>query len=201
MKNLLNLKPRMADIAVIVITAAFVAVLKLMGINEIPENSLVENILLIALFVGIVFCFLTRNNTEYKTMNRFIAMILFLMFLREISYGRCIFCQIDGNPHEFYPWKHYKYGYLAHVFVGLYIAIIALYGIINKIWLSAWNALKTVKFPVISAVLAIITVIIQLYAEKVAASTFIEEIAELSLYMLIASVIYYYNKILTIKKD
>ena len=191
----------MADIAVIVITAAFVAVLKLMGINEIPENSLVENILLIALFVGIVFCFLTRNNTEYKTMNRFIAMILFLMFLREISYGRCIFCQIDGNPHEFYPWKHYKYGYLAHVFVGLYIAIIALYGIINKIWLSAWNALKTVKFPVISAVLAIITVIIQLYAEKVAASTFIEEIAELSLYMLIASVIYYYNKILTIKKD
>ena len=191
----------MAEIAVIVITAAFVAVLKLMGINEIPENSLVENILLIALFVGIVFCFLTRNNTEYKTMNRFIAMILFLMFLREISYGRCIFCQIDGNPHEFYPWKHYKYGYLAHVFVGLYIAIIALYGIINKIWLSAWNALKTVKFPVISAVLAIITVIIQLYAEKVAASTFIEEIAELSLYMLIASVIYYYNKILTIKKD
>ena len=191
----------MADIAVIVITAAFVAILKLMGINEIPENSLVENIQLIALFVGIVFCFLTRNNTEYKTMNRFIAMILFLMFLREISYGRCIFCQIDGNPHEFYPWKHYKYGYLAHVFVGLYIAIIALYGIINKIWLSAWNALKTVKFPVISAILAIISVIIQLYAEKVAASTFIEEIAELSLYMLIASVIYYYNKILTIKKD
>jgi len=168
MKNLLNLKPRMADIAVIVITAAFVAVLKLMGINEIPENSLVENIQLIALFVGIVFCFLTRNNPEYKTMNRFIAMILFLMFLREISYGRCIFCQIDGNPHEFYPWKHYKNGYLAHVFVGIYIAIIALYGIINKIWLSAWNALKTVKFPVISAVLTIISVIITLLGEKVA---------------------------------
>lgn len=197
----MNFKLRMADIAVIIITAALVAVLKMFGINEIPENSLVENVQLIALFVGIVFCFLTRNNPNYKAMNTFIAMILILMFLREISYGRCIFCQIDGNPHEFYPWKHYKYGYLANVFIGLYIAAIAIYGIVNKIWLKAWNALKTVKFPIISVVLAIISVIIQLYAEKVAESTFIEEIAELSLYMLIASVIYYYNKCISTSKD
>ena len=55
----MNFKLRMADIAVIIITAALVAVLKMLGINEIPENSLVENVQLIALFVGIVFCFLT----------------------------------------------------------------------------------------------------------------------------------------------
>lgn len=192
MKNF-TLKPRVADFAVIVITAVLVCVLKFMGITEIPENSLVENIQLLALFGGILVCFFTRNNPEYKTLNRFLAMILILMFLREISYGRCIFCQIDGNPHEFYPWKHYKYGYLAHVFIGGYIAAIALYGIINKVWLSAFNALKSVKFPVISTVLAIFAIVIQLYAEKVTKSTFVEEISELSIYIIIATVIYYYN--------
>lgn len=72
------------------------------------------------------------------------------MFLREISYGRRIFYQIDDNPHEFYSWKHYKHGYLAHLFVGLYIAAIALYGIINKVWISIFEALKAVKFPVLA---------------------------------------------------
>lgn len=196
-----SFRPRMADIAVIVGTAILVIVLKIIGVNEIPENSLVENFQLIVLFVGILFCFFTRNNPNYKSLNRFFAMILILMFLREISYGRCIFCQIDGNPHEFYPWKHYKYGYLAHVFVGLYIAAIALYGIINKVWISIFKALKAVKFPVFSSIIVILAVGLQLYGEKFAESTFTEEIAELVIYMVIATVIYYYNKILTNEKN
>lgn len=196
----LNFKPRMADIAIIVATIALVAILKIMGINDIPENSLIENIQLVVLFIVIIFCFLTRNNPTYKTLNKFIAMILALMFLREISYGRCIFCQINGNPHEFYPWKHYKYGYLAHIFVGIYIAIIALYGIINRIWLKAWNAIQNVKFPVFSTIIVMICLTFQLYAEKVTKSTFTEEIAELTIYAVITSVIFYYNNILSTQK-
>lgn len=136
------------------------------------------------------------KNPEFKALNTFFALILFLMFLREISYGRCIFCWIDGNPHEFYRWSHYKYGYLAHVVVGLYIASIAIYGIINKLWFVAIKALKTVKFPVVSTLLAIGGVACQLYAEKVNGSTFTEEIAELAIYLVITAVIYYYNGIL-----
>lgn len=196
MKNF-TFKLRLADIAVIIGTALLVVILKLIGVTEIPENSLVENIQLIALCVGILFCFFTRNNPEYKTLNRFIAMILVLMFLRELSYGRCIFCKIDGNPHEFYSWKHYQYGYLAHIFVGLYIAAVVIYGFVNKIFIQAWNALTTVKFPVISAILAVISIISTFYGEKVVSSSFVEEIAELSVYSIIACVIFYYNDVLS----
>lgn len=196
----LNFKPRKADLAVIGAMVILVAGLKFMGINEIPENSLVENIQLIVLFVGIIFCFLTRNNPAYKTVNRFIAMILALMFLREISYGRCIFCQVNGNPHVFYSWEHYKYGYLVHFFVGIYIALIAIYGIMNEIWLKIWDAIRNVKFPVFSTLLVIICVALQLYAEKVTKSTFTEEIAELAIYSVIISTIYYYNNILSAPK-
>ena len=196
MKNF-TFKLRLADIAVIIGTALLVVILKLIGVTEIPENSLVENIQLIALSVGIFFCFFTRNNPEYKTLNRFIAMILVLMFLRELSYGRCIFCKIDGNPHEFYSWKHYQYGYLAHIFVGLYIAAVVIYGFVNKIFIQAWNALTTVQFPVISAILAVISIISTFYGEKVVDSSFVEEIAELSVYSIIACVIFYYNDVLS----
>ena len=124
-------------------------------------------------------------------------MILVLMFFRELSYGRCIFCKIDGNPHEFYSWKHYQYGYLAHIFVGLYIAAVVIYGFVNKIFIQAWNALTTVKFPVISAILAVISIISTFYGEKVVDSSFVEEIAELSVYSIIACVIFYYNDVLS----
>ena len=64
MKNF-TLKPRVADFAVIVVTAALVCVLKFMGITEIPENSLVENIQLIALFE--VFWFVSLPVTTLNT--------------------------------------------------------------------------------------------------------------------------------------
>lgn len=200
MKNLkehFEIKPSKSDVIILLAIFALVVVLKLIGVTEIPENSLVENFQLIILGGGGIYCLLMRaKNPEFKALNTFFALILFLMFLREISYGRCIFCRIDGNPHEFYRWSHYKYGYLAHVVVGLYIASIAIYGIINKLWFAAIKALKTVKFPVVSTLLAIGGVACQLYAEKVNGNTFIEEIAELAIYLVITAVIYYYNSIL-----
>ena len=51
MKNF-TFKLRLADIAVIIGTVLLVVILKLIGVTEIPENSLVENIQLIALCVG-----------------------------------------------------------------------------------------------------------------------------------------------------
>lgn len=196
-KELFEVKPSKFDVIVILFILALVIILKLIGVNDIPENSLVENFQLIILGGGGIYCLIQKaKNPEYSALNTFFALVLFLMFLREISYGRCIFCQIDGNPHEFYRWSHYKYGYLVHVAVGIYIALIALYAIIKQVWFSAFKALKTVKFPLISTLIAIVGVAFQLYAEKVSSNTFTEEIAELAIYMVIASVLYYYNSIL-----
>lgn len=200
MKNLkehFEIKPSKSDVIILLAIFALITVLKLIGVNEIPENSLVENFQLIVLGGGGIFCLLMRaKNPEFKALNTFFALVLFLMFLREISYGRCIFCWVDGNPHEFYKWSHYRYGYLAHVIVGLYIAATAIYAIVNKLWFSAFKALKTVKFPVTSTLLAVCGIVCQLYAEKVNGSTFVEEIAELAIYLIITAVIYYYNSIL-----
>ncbi len=193
----ITFKPTKIDFLVVLFILILTISLKILGVTEIPENSLVENFQLIVLGLGAVYCFIQKKyNPDYKVINTFFAMILILMFLREISYGRCIFCQIDGNPNEFYKWSHYKYGYLVHFAVALYIAYIAIYAIINKIRISAVNALQSVKFPFVSFLLTLFAVAVQLYSEKVGVSTFNEEISELAMYLLITGVIYYYNSIL-----
>lgn len=174
-----------------------IILLKLYGINEIPENSLVENIQVIVLAFATVYClYQRRKNPEYKAINTFFAMVLFLMTMRELSYGRCIFCCVEGSTSEFYPWSYYKYGYLANIVVLLYVAAFSAYGLINEIWKSIWQALKTVKIPLVSAIILIVAIVAALTGERVFDSTFIEENAEFLAYCTIFTILYYYNSLL-----
>ena len=167
--------------------------IKITNTVEIYENSLLENMQLIPLFLGSIICFKSKNH---KIFFRFIALILILAFLRELSYGRVIFCTIPDNPHEFYKWSHYKYGWLAHVLIGVYIGLSVLWALINKIWLDFANVFKKVKLPVITFFIAFLAIIAQVYSEKTLHNTIIEETAELIIYCCTLSlVLTYYTKL------
>ena len=113
-----------------------------------------------------------------------------------MSYGRVIFCAVPDNPHEFYKWSHYKYGWLAHVFIGIYIGAGVLWALLNKIWLDIIDIFKNVKIPVITFLIAFAAIIVQLYSEKHLENTIIEETAELIIYCTALSlVLIYYNKL------
>ncbi len=163
--------------------------------RAIEENSLLENTQLIALVAGIFFCLSPKNNKSYKVINILFALIIFLFFMREISYGRVFFAQIPGT-HNFYPWSHYKYGYLAHVCVGIYIAGTVIYAILSKAFVKIWEALQKTQVPFWNIVLLFSAIFLQLLAEKKLHDTVIEEMMELLMYCIIAFVIYKYNKAL-----
>ncbi len=194
MKNLLNyfdLNFRKVNAIMILLFVLCIVAAKVLHITEIPENSLLENLQLVALFAGFVLCFRFKNN---KALFNFAAMIIFLMVMRELSYGRCIFCQLPDDPHNFYPWSHYKYGFLAHVFVGIYIAASALYAIINKVWIDIKEVITKAKFPVWDFAFMGALTVLQIYGESVAHNSCLEEIAEFMLYSVIFGFVYYYYK-------
>lgn len=194
MKNLLNyfnLSFRKVNAIMIILFILCIVVAKVLHITEIPENSLLENLQLVVLFAGFVLCFRFKNN---KALFKFAAMIIFLMIMRELSYGRCIFCQLPDDPHNFYPWSHYKYGFLAHIFVGIYIAISALYAIINKVWIDVKEVITKAKFPVWDFAFMGALTVLQIYGESVAHNSCLEEIAEFMLYSVIFGFVYYYYK-------
>lgn len=173
------------------IFAICLILLYLFNVDYIPENSLLENIQLIALVGGFVLCLKAKNH---KVLFRFGAMAIFLMIMRELSYGRCIFCQLPDDPHMFYPWSHYKYGWLAHVIVGIYIAGAFIYAIVNKIWIDIKDVFNKARFPFWDLVIMAFFTVMQLLGEKTLDSTVLEETAEFSLYCAICALVYYFYK-------
>ena len=109
----------------LVVVALIVSVvfIKIFNLNEILENSFLENIQLLALFGGFVACLKTK---KYKTFFTFLALILLLMFAREISYGRVF---IDETQIAFNKK-------LCHIIVGIYITVSILYALVKKIWID-----------------------------------------------------------------
>lgn len=165
--------------------------IKIFNLVEILENTLLENSQVIILLIGFIACFFAKKN---KTLFNFIAFVLFLMLARELSYGRAIFCQYPDNPHEFYKWSHYQYGYLAHIFVGLYIVVGILYALINKIWIDIKNIFKSIKFPIWTFFGCVFCTFLQLFSEKYWHNTIIEETSELILYSFILAFVLIYLK-------
>ncbi len=186
----INFNLQKTDIPALVILVLCVIYVKLFNITVIHENSLIETLSLIPLFFGIFIC---CNSKKHKVFFRIIALIFFLMIMRELSYGRVIFCKIPGQIDEFYPWSHYKYGFLAHIIIDIYIAGIFLYGILNKVWIDIINILKKVKLPFWTFLFSVILVITQIYCENIH-NTIVEEISEFVLYWLMVSICLIYIK-------
>ena len=178
----------------IAIVALLVSVvfIKIFNLHEILENSFLENMQLIVLVAGFITSLKAKNH---KIFFNFLAMVIFLMFMREISYGRVLFAHVpNGAPDAFYPWSHYKYGWLAHVIVGIYVTFGVLYALLNKIWVDIVNIISTIKFPVWTFLASFICVVAQLLSEKNWHNSCIEETAEFVLYSLILALILIYKK-------
>lgn len=161
------------------------------NVSEIQENTLLENLQLVGLIAGFVLCLRAK---QHKVLFNFGAMVIFLMIMRELSYGRCIFCQLPDNPHDFYPWSHYKYGWLAHVIVGIYIAIAVIYALVNKFWIKMKELFETVRFPFLDLIAMAVLTVLQYVGESVIHNSCLEEIAEFTLYCAICALVYYFYK-------
>lgn len=169
-----------------------IAFIKIFNLDNIYENSFLENIQLIALGAGFI---LSLRTKKYKVFFTFLALVLFLMFAREISYGRVFFARIPGGgPDELYKWSHYKYGYLAHIFVGIYIALGILWAIIKKVWVDIFEMIKNVKLPIWTFLASFVCVFVQIYSESTLHNTCIEETVEFMLYCFILALILIYRK-------
>ena len=158
-----------------------VVFIKIFNLSEILENSFLENMQLLALFGGFIACIKTKN---YKTFFTFLALVMLLMFAREISYGRVF---VDENVIHFNKK-------LCHILVGIYIGASVLYALIKKVWVDIIAIIKNIAFPFWTFFASIACVVIQLLSEKYLHNTCIEETAEFMLYSLMLALILIYRK-------
>lgn len=179
------------------------------------ENGLLENIQLVALLAGFILCLAyskfnkpeeteegEKQHTSMVKFFRFAALVIIILFLREINCGRTIFFPVPGEVNTFYGWKDIKYGWLAHPLYGLYMAYVAFYFFFNKLFITLWNIVKNVKFPVWNVLLMIVGMIGGTLGEEVYHNMVMEEITELLFYVSLTGIIYLYayNKNFQFKK-
>lgn len=171
------------------------------------ENGIIENIQLLQLAAGFVFCLKLRNtdqklnNIPLKYLWQAGAIVFFMMFMREISWGRAFFFHPDGRM---YSYKDLGlYGKLVHPAVGLLLA--ALLFLLYKC--RIWKLVQQVKFPASSTLLLVIYIILQYIGEHCNLAFFhgevAEELCESACYQMIFYIVYdvkrEIDKILSIK--
>ena len=154
------------------------------------ENGIIENIQLGVLFLGMFFALRPKVDKKFFY---FIAMVLGILFIREVNCGRTIFFAIPGTENEFYRWSEIKYGWLAHVIYAIYMTFVGLYFLINKLFVNLWQKLWNIKLPFWNFVLLLIGIVAGLYAEETHMLVF-EESAELLFYVALISFVYLYSR-------
>lgn len=154
------------------------------------ENGIIENIQLVVLFLGVYLSISSKVDKKFFT---FIALVLGILLIREVNCGRTIFFAIPGQENAFYRWSEIKYGYLAHPIYGLYMAFVGIYFLKNKLFITLWEKIKNIKFPIWNFVLLIIGMIVGLYGEEVH-NLVLEESAELLFYVALIGFIYLYTR-------
>ena len=155
--------------------------IKIFNLETIEENTLLENLQLVALLGGFFVSIKTKNH---KTFFTFLAMLFLLMLAREISYGRVFI-----NEEVVHFNKK-----LCHILVGIYIGIGILYALTKKIWVDIINMIKNIKFPILTFLIAILCVLIQIISEKTLHNSCIEETVELMLYCAMVVLVLIYKK-------
>ena len=105
----------LAPVIIFLLTPIFIKWLPLHFANE---NSLIENFQLVVILFAFIFCLKAKTDKPFFYS---MALVMIILFLREINCGRTVFFLVPGGgPNAFYSWKEIPYGYLAHPLYGLF---------------------------------------------------------------------------------
>ena len=141
--------------------------------------------------IGFVIALTSKIHKKFFT---FVALIITILALREVNCGRTIFFAVPGEVNTFYKWKEIKYGWLAHPLYGLYMTIVGIYFLKNKLFLDLWQLIKNIKFPVWDILFMLIGMGLGIYAEECMHNFVAEEITELLFYTALVGIIWLYSR-------
>lgn len=162
------------------------------------ENALLENIQMLILMLGMLFCITARAD---KSLYLFFACILLFMMLREVNCGRMLFWSrsgeffYSGTPEDFLKWKEIPHG--STIRFSIYTAITLLCVVA---WCRKGNfaALKKTilhtQVPFWELLLMLSAMLCSIAVERFNICFLTEEISELLLYTALASAIFRYSR-------
>ena len=160
--------------------------MKWLPVQYCYENSLIENFQLIVLFMTFVICLKAKTDKKFFYS---LALVVVILFLREINCGRTVFFPVEGVENAFYSWKDIKYGYLAHPFYGAFMTLSGLYFILSKSYNVLIKYFLHAKLSVYNWVFLFLGIIFGLLGEEIS-NPQLEEMTETLFYVSLFALIY-----------
>lgn len=158
------------------------------------ENGLIENLQLLWLVAGFCYCFKARKlqyKIAYKKAEALwkAGMIyFFLLFMREISWGRTFITNTDGGIIQYSQMGFY--GKIVHPLVAILIMML----LVLLYQARLWSILCMIDFPVKSFSLLLLFILAAWLAERTHFIYFhgqvAEELAEFGAYMMMFFLVY-----------
>ena len=151
------------------------------------ENHLIENFQLVVILAIFIICIKAKND---KTFFNTLALVMVILFLREINCGRTVFFHVPGGGYnDFYSWKEIPYGYLAHPLYGTFMALSGLYFILTKSYKVLWNYFLQAKLSIYNWIFVVLGIIFGLLGEEWG-MPMLEEMTETLFYVSLLAIIY-----------
>jgi len=158
------------------------------------ENNLIENAQVVILILGAVLILAFKSSAQMKWFQRLFAAGLFLMTLRELSWGRVFFpIGMEDSGAVFVSMVDYRYRIPVYIFLTIYIAamifILIRFVPVKKILLSSQ---PLAAFAVILMVIILSHIGDRGWLVGKAHGQLIEEMNELLLYLTLPVINFYY---------
>ncbi len=161
--------------------------IKWLPLHFANENSLIENFQLVVILFTFIFCVKAKTDKPFFYS---MALVMIIIFLREINCGRTVFFLIPGGgPNAFYSWKEIPYGWLAHPLYGLFMVCSGLYFIISKSYKTLWNYFLHARLTIYAWVFMFLGMIFGTLGEEWGAFM-LEEMTETLFYVSLMALIF-----------
>lgn len=155
------------------------------------KNSPIENVQMLVVAIGL---YMTCTARDRKCLYVFASLCLFFILAREVNYGRTLFIFADPeNANKFPKWKDMEYGWLAHVGVGIYMLWLVVYFVWRKVWMEAWDVLRTIRIPASDLAFAVLGVVTGVVCETMH-NCLREELGEVIFYVAGVGILYLYSR-------
>ena len=156
------------------------------------ENGFVENLQLIILAVAFMVCMTARSEKKFFV---FCGLVVLFLIMRETNLGRSFFCEKYLKPNEICRWNNLPYGYMADVVRILYVILILVYAIYNKLWLPLWRYISKAPIYVWDIGIMVLCAFLGIMAEtRYVDNEILEETAETIMYISLTYCLWRYSR-------
>lgn len=154
------------------------------------ENHWIENVQMLVLLLCFILCWRAKTDRAFW---HSLAFLFVILALREVNCGRTLFFAVEGKENAYLKWSQIPYGGVVRLaYKAFIVAVACVFARVGGLRTGV-RLLKGAKLPVWNALAGAAAVPATVLSERYFGYATLEELAELVVYLAMASTLWLYG--------